>query len=559
MINVILQRREHLLLVALLESLHVALWTGLDDPLSQSLLLIHFGMFAIWQPFQESGEKISWYNGVIFIVLALAIAYWITWQLAIGWLILLIGIVGGRVVTNQLERYTYLLVMIVLFLELFIICIPNLLLTITKFPEIQSIQIFIALLPVTLFLFPRLSRRATELSVDLLHAITTSLLTALLALGSVVIVYSSNLDYLTALFQAFLVVGTGMIIISWLLSSNRSSGGLSQVWTRSLLNIGTPFEQWLQDLTRLKNRYESPGEFLDAAMVKLVSLSWVSGVKWQQNGEEQMHGIKTTHNIEQQIGGQPVTIYTEVKISGALLLHCNLLIQLIEYLYEAKVNEQQLAIQTHLQAVYETGARITHDIKNLLQSMHSMITILQADNLAGDSRSLTILRKQFPYFIQRLEQAVYKLQAPEKLDETNEIYLKDWWQDLRSHYKNRDISFTAEIEENPLVPFELFNNVAENLVENAISKRKEETGITISINLVSRRNLLQLEVTDTGTAIEPELTSSLFREPVKSYDGFGIGLLQAARLANMAGYSLELVDNTDGNVCFRLKKENNSG
>lgn len=558
-INALIQRREHLLLVALLASLHASLWTGLDDPLSQALLLIHFGLFAIWQPFQKSDEKISWYNGVAFIFLALIIAYWITWELAIGWLILLIGIVGGRVVTNQPERYTYLLVMIILFLELFIICIPNLLLTVSRFADFRHIEGFIALLPLTLFLFPPLSRRSTELSVDLLHAIITSLLTALLALGSVVIVYTSHLDYLTALFQAFLVVGMGIIIIGWLLSSNRSSGGISQLWTRSLLNIGTPFEQWLQDLTHLKNRYESPDDFLDAAMTKLVSLSWVSGVKWQRGGDEQTHGIETKYKISQQIGGEPITIFTEVRISGALLLHCNLLIQLIEYLYEAKVNERELAIQTHLHAVYETGARITHDIKNLLQSMHSMFTILQADNLDGDSRTLAILRKQFPYFIQRLEQAVYKLQAPEKLDETNEIYLEDWWQDLRKHYKNRDIDFTNDIEENPLVPFDLFNNIAENLIENAISKRKEETGIEITVSLVSRKNLLQLDVADTGTAIDPELAANLFAEPVKSDNGFGIGLLQAERLASLAGYSLELADNTDGKVRFSLQKQYPSG
>lgn len=558
-VNAILQRREHLLLIALLVSLHAALWTGLVNPLSQSLLLIHFGIFAIWQPFRESDERLSWYNGIAFISLALIIAYWINWELAIGWLILLIGIVGGRVVTNQPERYTYLLVIIVLFLELFIVCVPNLLLPINKLPHIQSIQLFIAVIPLALLLFPRLSRKSTELTVDLLHAITTSLLTALLTLGSVVIVYRANLDYFTALIQAFLAVGTGLFIISWLLSSNRTSGGLSEVWTRSLLNIGTPFEEWLQDLTMLKNRHESAGDFLHAAIIKLVSLSWVSGVKWEQDEAEHVHGLETGYMIEQEISGYPLIIYTEVRISGALLLHCNLLIQLIEYLYEAKVNEQELARQAHLQAVYETGARITHDIKNLLQSMHSMITILKADNLDGNSRSLSILKKQFPYFIQRLEQAVYKLQVPDKLDETNEIYLRNWWQDLSNHYRSQGITLDAEIEKNPLVSFELFNNVAENLIENAVSKRKDQTDIDIIVRLVSRKGYLQLSVTDTGKAINAELARMLFRETVKSDDGFGIGLLQAGRLSEMAGYTLELAENEDGNVRFTLSKEYQSG
>ena len=38
------------------------------------------------------------------------------------------------------------------------------------------------------------------------------------------------------------------------------------------------------------------------------------------------------------------------------------------HFYIAKIREKTLTQQTHLKAIYETGARITHDIKNLLQS-----------------------------------------------------------------------------------------------------------------------------------------------------------------------------------------------
>ena len=40
--------------------------------------------------------------------------------------------------------------------------------------------------------------------------------------------------------------------------------------------------------------------------------------------------------------------------------------------------------------------------------------------------------------------------------------------------------------------------------------------------------------------------------PVRSATGLGIGLYQAARLAEANGYALRLAQNRDGEVCFEL-------
>jgi hypothetical protein len=42
------------------------------------------------------------------------------------------------------------------------------------------------------------------------------------------------------------------------------------------------------------------------------------------------------------------------------------------------------------------------------------------------------------------------------------------------------------------------------------------------------------------------------RAPVSSRGGLGIGLYQAARQAEAAGYRLSLESNRDGDVCFAL-------
>jgi len=59
-------------------------------------------------------------------------------------------------------------------------------------------------------------------------------------------------------------------------------------------------------------------------------------------------------------------------------------------------------------------------------------------------------------------------------------------------------------------------------------------------------------VTDTGRAIDEKITALLFKEPLKSDNGLGIGLLQAAKQAESIGYTLRLNENLTGNVCFEL-------
>jgi sensor histidine kinase regulating citrate/malate metabolism len=61
-----------------------------------------------------------------------------------------------------------------------------------------------------------------------------------------------------------------------------------------------------------------------------------------------------------------------------------------------------------------------------------------------------------------------------------------------------------------------------------------------------------LRVSDTGSAVPPEIETRLLRAPVSSRGGLGIGLYQAARQAEAAGFRLTLEANRDGEVCFTL-------
>ena len=62
----------------------------------------------------------------------------------------------------------------------------------------------------------------------------------------------------------------------------------------------------------------------------------------------------------------------------------------------------------------------------------------------------------------------------------------------------------------------------------------------------------QLLISDNGSKIPEHKANIIMKEPVKSDSGLGIGLYQAARQAESAGYLLTLKSNHDGNVCFEL-------
>lgn len=265
-------RLEQIILVMMLETLHFATWYELGNYLSQSLLLVHFGMFLIWQPMLKGDQQISWAKSLLFIAFTLALVYWVNWTLIAIWLVLLIGFVGGRVTTRRYERNVYMLVMAYLIFELLISFIPQMFgLNLNK-TIFNIYQIGLPLLPLVLLITSSTLIKRTNETVDILLATTISFMVIILALGSLVLMYHDNTDYIVALIETLIGVGFILIGISWLSSPHSGFSGFSQLWTKSLLNIGTPFEQWLTNLSEQKQIQQSSQGFLDIAMVELVSL-----------------------------------------------------------------------------------------------------------------------------------------------------------------------------------------------------------------------------------------------------------------------------------------------
>ena len=553
-VELVKSRRDRILLVFMLELLHLSIWLGFASLLSRPVMLAHLGLFLIWQPIWRSDEKLRWYNGLIFILLALAFVSWLNPWLIYSWLILLIGFVGGRVLTGKHERTTYIIVLFFLVFELLISATIQLVDITLRAHE--TFEIMHSILPILILFIPHAIDEKHLPRVDVLHAVMSSMLACLLSLGALLFMFISNTEYIAALAQTTVAIGLFMLVISWLLSPRVGFSGLYQLWTHSLLNIGTPFEHWLSELSELAHKKDTANEFLEAAMDELVEMPWITGVKWQTPELNDTQGEITSHDTELNFDDLTVTIYTRSPVGGALLLHCTLLVRLISNYYIAKQREHELTKQTQLKTIYETGSRITHDIKNLLQSLYAITPILM-DDKDDKSRSLSrkIINNQLPNLTQRLQLALNKLQAPQ-LEISNSVHLKEWWHDLKNRHNVQDVTFQDEINNDGLIPAELFDSVIDNLLENIHSKSLVENNIKTTVSFMSVNDQVCLTVCDNGGMIPEETERMLFHEPLVSDNGLGIGLYQAARQAEIMGFTLALKHNQQGRVCFELANLN---
>ncbi len=545
-------RKQSILLALMLETLHLSIWLEFGSPISRSLMMVHLGLFLIWQPVWRGDQKLPWHNGVIYIVLTAAFVFWLNWLLLFCWLILLIGFCGGRVSTHRHERFVNIIVLVFLISELLITCTVSLFQVELSKNVGNAFRLILPVLPLGIIVFRSRYRKRLLYSVDFIQAITTALLISLLVIGSLLNMYRSGTEYLVALIQTLIAIGGLLLIISWLLTPHAGFSGLSQLWMRSILSLGTPLEQWLEQIAGLFEQQNSPDEFLEAVMEELLSLPWISGVKWKTSGSDGTTGETTRYETMVSTDNLVVRIYTHSPVGGALFLHCKLLVNVIDNFFEAKLREKKLTQQTHLQAIYETGARVTHDIKNLLQSLHAITSMASEQKNNPDNSASLLIEKQLPHLSQRLQSALDKLQAPEATLHSS-IGVREWWDGLLTRNTQKNIEFQADIVENPMVSVELFDTVMENLLENIRNKKQLEPDINVKITLFCDSGSIVLTVCDDGMAMPEEMASQLLKDPVKSDFGLGIGLFQVAKQARANNFSLSLLKNQDGRVCFALK------
>ncbi|MDM8558825.1 HAMP domain-containing sensor histidine kinase [Candidatus Parabeggiatoa sp. HSG14] len=556
-------QHEHRLLGLMLITLHIALWWDFFalpfDLLLRFVLLTHFGVFILWQPLwsrlnPHRIEKII----LLSVVISVFIVFPNIWLLTL-WQILLLGLMGGRDLVKPFDKIVNIVAIVFLSLELFIVNLHELFIINMTLFKTSSSDVLLFLnygllcVPFTFLFISTDESREHRYYVDFFHGLTVSMLITIMALGSLVIHYMGHISLPLAIFQISLVMVVFFLTVSWLWMVFAGEESVDLLWTRHLLNIGSTFEQWLEHIAQ-PSHYKNltPQEFLRAGFEQLVTLPWISGIAWHSLYDEDILGHQDQQKVVITVQSIEVTIYAHYRIGGSHYFQIKILIQLLEYFHQAKRREAAFAQQAHLQAIHETGAKLTHDIKNLLQSLHIITSAIETCQPAQLEDTQQMMQGQLAHLTQRLKRTLDKLQKPAEFSYSN-VPVSLWWSNLRARYRKSHIDFFSSIDtENVLIPEDLFDNVSENLLQNALMKRKREPDINIEVSLYINQHSLKLTVCDDGSPIPDEIFIHLFTQPVSSRDGFGIGLYHVAKHLAHTGYRLNISKNIESQVCFEL-------
>ena len=551
-------RRPQLWLGLMLLSLHAALAWGITDWWPRAFLLAHFGLFLLWQPVWRGERNIEPRYALLVVVAGFMFSAWNNWWLMAVWLAVLFGLIGGSVpgISDRRQRIVSTLAALYLLSMLLIWVVPHL------FPGqlfeqalTVLVQYGLPLLPVAIML-TRVQAPGTPsaVAVDLFYSVMLFLLVAALVLGSFVVKQVSESNYPLALAQTLFAIAVLLVALSWLWNPHSSFIGIGHLLSRYLLSLGLPFERWVHRLAEFAEQEAQPRQFLEIAMQHVLDLPWMSGVEWRARAGEGEFGARTGHVAELSFQDLSVRAYTRWALSPSVLLHLKLLTQMVGHFYAAKRRESEQRQRAYTQAIYETGARLTHDVKNLLQSLRSLCAAVESSGADEAAALQALMQRQLPQVTQRLNSTLEKLQAPGEAD-TSRVGAMIWWGGLQQRYANRGVRFETHGEaRGGALPAELFDSVADNLIQNALGKASDTPDFQVRVTFAPE-GAGKLMVCDNGIAVPGGIAARLFSEPVSSRTGLGVGLYHAAKQAAGLGYQLTLVANEPGIVCFALARQ----
>ncbi len=565
-----LRQRQRWVLLAMLAGLHLTLLAGAQTTIGLMCWLVDVGFFILWQPFVQAERRLET-NGFLWLLLVLVSgAALFSWWLLILWTGVLAALLGGRVLLHGhrptrlffLLAFAYLLFALLVYLVPKVVPNPDLL-----GPSFESQ--FAWLSPLILLVMLALPERRESPSpgggmVDFFYSVFLFLLISVLVLGSLAFMLLRQSLYLDAVFRTMVSMAAVLLLMAWAWNPRPGFSGIGVHLSRYLLTAGLPFETWLQGLMEAAESENDPDRFLARALEGMLDLPWVTGVAWLRAGDGAKQGFGQPAKYRQDFPGQPLTIFidTRHKLSPSMVWLFHLLTRLINEYYLTRQRARDLQQMSYLRAVHETGARLTHDIKNLLQSLNNLCYLAQLpeSGKATDDAQLTqTMRRQLPQITHRLQQTLEKLQAPERESGAGQssVPAAVWWESLQQRYMHESeqgsIDFAAAtLADDASLPALLFDSVADNLLHNALLKRQSEASLRIRVALTDAP--LALSVCDTGSAVQQDLVASLMRAPVPSESGLGIGLYHASRQAEIHGFTLRLASNHAGKVCFELRK-----
>jgi signal transduction histidine kinase len=543
--------------IAMLLSLHAALFSEPGSEFERAWLLVHFGLFLLWQPFIAGERELEIFSGTMLVGITAVTLYFLSGWMIVAWLLILIGILGGRVFTvrgasNQ-NRF-YLIAFAYVLAVMMLRAVPALMLPAQDIPEplanFSAIGLPIALLSLLFLPFTPQEGDSTQLF-DFFYAVLVFQVGVVMVLGSLALMRYTGDAYFSAVALTAFGFGCTLFVLAVLWNPLRGFGGLRTYFSRYLLSVGMPFELWMRRIAELAESEPDTGRFLEQSLREIASFAWIRGARWRSPDGDGTLGEEGEYSTRFSYHELEIVFYTDMSLSPALFLHMRLLAQVVGEFYEGKRRESALRRNAYLQAVHETGARLTHDVKNLLQSLYALTSMAQKLPVEGTGG---LLQRQLPQLTQRLRSTLDMLRSPEVPTRELTVPSSVWWRDLEQRLADAHVKLEAMMTADPEIPAALFDSFIDNAIDNASDKAVREPGIEIAIRFACDADRIELAVCDTGSRVEESAASHLFREPIERGSGLGIGLYQAARQAQQAGYRLELASNVPGDVRFTLAR-----
>ncbi|MBL8381991.1 MAG: HAMP domain-containing histidine kinase [Burkholderiales bacterium] len=566
-----------LLLVLAIALLLASEFQALPASWRKPLFFAHLGAFLLWQPVVAGSLRLGAREALLLGGAALLLAAFLNPWIQFAWVALVTALVGGRglAFARRDERLLHLAVLAHLLALFFGLVLPDLLPETLRARAVSpavrgwlEIILSAALPPLALAAWREAGREGERSWAgglyDLVHSVWMLLLLLLIGFAGIVLMTLGEQGYfasigITLVGVAVLLVAVEVLLGRMALPDQR--GGAVFLLSRYLMSFAMPYERWLERIARLSREEAVAERFFEEAVHALGEFSPVAGASWEGAIAPGGFGTRSGAHCQEfdlPIPDEPravisVRLFTPRHLTGALAWHIKLLLQVAVQFYAAKKREERLRARHYLHAVHETGARLTHDVKNLLQSLDGLIGAAAA--LPGDREVRALVERSLPELSRRLSQTLVKLERPQA-DSTAVTPLLHWWSEFRAQHEHLGIGFdAAALAGDASIPAGVFSGVAENLIQNALQKRRAEPALAICMRVSGGGAHASLVVEDDGSAIDGATASRLFAGPVASRNGLGIGLYQAARLAESAGWALVLEENRDGCVRFALRHD----
>src|SRR5690349_8291608 len=211
------QRHWRFVVVAMLALLHVVVLRGSADIWARSLMLAHLGLLLLWQPFLRGEQRICPTQAVFIALGAIPVMLWLTWWLLAFWIVVLAGLVGGKVFLHQArwQRRGYLVVLVYLIALLAVIVLPEIAPRREVTAEMRGYAEYgLPVLLLALALIPAEPESPESPQViDFFYSIFLMLMLGMVILGSFTFMTLGRIAYLEALTDTvFLIAGTIFVL-----------------------------------------------------------------------------------------------------------------------------------------------------------------------------------------------------------------------------------------------------------------------------------------------------------------------------------------------------------